>query len=110
MSVVEGDGPTLDGEEPTTAADVVRGRMRWGTRVFGVVACVIVAIVFLSQLIAALQNRSEKPLNTLNPQGANAQTINNLVWPVFAIAGIVFVLVIGGVILIAFKYREKPGE
>src|SRR5450432_336503 len=103
MSVVEGDSPTPEAGEPEQAADVVRGRMGWGLRLFGLIACLIVGVVFVIQVIAALNDRSAKPLNTLNPQGVNAQTINNLVWPVFAIAGVVGVLVIGGVIFIGFK-------
>jgi cytochrome c oxidase subunit 2 len=111
MSVVEGDGPEPPGDdEPTSAAEVVRGRMNWPTRIFGIVACVIVGLVFLVQVIAAFNDRAAKPLNTLNPQGPNAQTINNLVWPVFAIGGVVGVAVIGAVIVIGFKFRERPGE
>ncbi len=50
------------------------------------------------------------PLDTFDPEGPAAQTIMDLVWPVFIIAGIVFVLVEVGVVLIAWKFRERPDD
>jgi cytochrome c oxidase subunit 2 len=52
----------------------------------------------------------DAPLDTLDPQGPEAQTIQNLVIPVFAIAGIVFVLVQVGVLAIVWKYRKRKDD
>jgi cytochrome c oxidase subunit 2 len=43
--------------------------------------------------------------DSLNPQSHYARTIYNLILPVFAIAGVVLVIVVGGTLLIAAKYR-----
>ncbi len=48
---------------------------------------------------------ADRPLNTLDPAGSKAEDINNLIQPVFVIAGIVFVLVMGCVLLIWWKFR-----
>lgn len=50
---------------------------------------------------------SDAPQDTLKPQGPEAQTIHNLVVPVFAIAGIVFVAVIGGALYVVTKFRDR---
>lgn len=47
------------------------------------------------------------PLDTLEPQGSEARTIHDLVVPVFAIAGVVFVLVQVGVLAIAWHFRKR---
>jgi cytochrome c oxidase subunit 2 len=50
---------------------------------------------------------SDAPQDTLVPKGPEAQTIHNLVVPVFAIAGIVFVAVIGGALYVVMKFRDR---
>jgi cytochrome c oxidase subunit 2 len=50
------------------------------------------------------------PLDTFDPKGPAAQTIMDLVTPVFIIAGLVFLFVEGGVIFLILKFRVKPGE
>jgi len=53
----------------------------------------------------------DKPLNTFEPRGPKAQTIYDLMYPlVWAIMAIIFVLVIGGTILIVLKGRIRPGD
>jgi cytochrome c oxidase subunit 2 len=52
----------------------------------------------------------DAPLDTLEPQGPESRTIDKLVDPVFLIAGIVFVLVQGGVVVLAVKYRKRDGD
>lgn len=101
------DVPELgpDGE-PKTAADFQRKKMPLSLRIFGFVACLIVTWVFVQQVYDWFQVNN-KPLDTLNPQGPNAVTIQNLVNPVFAIAVVIGVLVIGGVVIIGFRYRDK---
>ncbi|MBI2706313.1 MAG: cytochrome c oxidase subunit II [Actinobacteria bacterium] len=95
--------------EPKTAAELIRKPMPWGVRIFGFVACLIVTWVFVQQAYDWFQTQG-KPLDTLNPQGPNAITIQNLVNPVFAIAAVVGVVVIGAVVVIAITYRERPGD
>lgn len=52
----------------------------------------------------------DAPLNTFNPLGTNAQTIMDLVTPVFIIAGIVFLLVEGLVLFVSFRNRRSVEE
>jgi len=51
-----------------------------------------------------------KPLNTLDPQGPSSTLIDNLAMPVFAVAAVVFVAVLGVVLFVAIRFREKEGE
>jgi cytochrome c oxidase subunit II len=48
------------------------------------------------------------PQDTLEPQGPVARDIDRLINPVFIVAGVVFVLVEGLVLLAIFKFRAKP--
>lgn len=48
--------------------------------------------------------------DSLQPKGHYAQTIYNLVVPVFIIGGVVSVIVIGGTLYFAFRYRAKGDE
>ncbi len=61
-----------------------------------------VAAVLLS---ACIEN---SPLDSLDPQGPFAQTIDDLFWVTFWIATGIFVLVQGGILLAVFLFREKP--
>jgi cytochrome c oxidase subunit 2 len=47
------------------------------------------------------------PQDTWQPAGTNAQKIQNLQWPVFMIAGIVFVLVAAAVGWAIYRYRDR---
>lgn len=53
---------------------------------------------------------SDAPQDTLKPEGTYARTIDNLINPVFAVAGVVFVVVLGGALFIALKYRARDDE
>ncbi len=53
---------------------------------------------------------SKHPQNTFRPKGPAARTINSLVTPVFAIAGVVFVLILGGCLFVALKFKAKGDE
>ncbi|MCB1038040.1 MAG: cytochrome c oxidase subunit II [Acidimicrobiales bacterium] len=55
----------------------------------------------------AMSLDGDTPQTTLDPQGPKAQTIHNLVVPVFAIAGVVFVLVMAGSLYVALRFRAK---
>ena len=82
---------------PTPIAPVRRAR-RWRAAL---------AVPLLLALGACAENA---PLDTLEPKGPEARTIDNLVNPVFLIAGIVFVLVQGGVLLLAWRYRKRKDD
>ncbi|MEO6627637.1 MAG: cytochrome c oxidase subunit II [Aquihabitans sp.] len=47
------------------------------------------------------------PQDTLSPAGSQARTIDNLIMPVFAISGVVFVLILGGAAFVAWKFRAR---
>ncbi len=49
----------------------------------------------------------DAPQDTWDPAGPNAQMIHNLQWPVFAIAGLVGVIVLTFVAIIIVKFRDK---
>lgn len=50
------------------------------------------------------------PLNTLDPSGPFAQSIDDLIAPVFLIAGLVFLGVLGGILFIAIRYRDRGDD
>ena len=50
------------------------------------------------------------PQTTLKPKGPMAKQINDLINPVFMIAAVVFVLVLGGALFIAIKFRSKGDD
>lgn len=52
----------------------------------------------------------DAPQTTLKPKGPKAATINNLINPVFGIAGIVFVFILGGALFVAIKFRARDED
>lgn len=50
------------------------------------------------------------PLNTLSPEGRKADLIYNLVIPVFAVAGLVFILVEVGVLWMVYRFRRNETD
>ena len=50
------------------------------------------------------------PQDTLKPAGPSARTIDNLMLPVFVVAGVIFLLVEGMVVLFVLRYRHRPGR
>jgi cytochrome c oxidase subunit 2 len=50
---------------------------------------------------------SEAPQDTWQPAGPNAQKIHDLQWPVFALAGLVFVLVMVAVIYVVIRFKDR---
>jgi cytochrome c oxidase subunit 2 len=61
-------------------------------------------------LLALSACASDAPLDTLEPEGPAARSIDNLANPVFLIAGIVFVLVQGGCLALAWKFRTRKDD
>jgi cytochrome c oxidase subunit II len=82
-----------------TLADVVSDRRdhRWRRRV--------AAIGGVGLVLAGCAE--DAPQDTWQPAGPNADKIQNLQWPVFAIAGVVLVLVALAVGWAIFRYRDK---
>ncbi len=52
----------------------------------------------------------DKPLNTFEPRGPRAREIDDLMLYIWPIMGVVFVLVVGGAIILAWKNRVKPAD
>jgi cytochrome c oxidase subunit 2 len=50
------------------------------------------------------------PQTTFNSKGPAAHTINSLINPIFGVAGVVFVLVLGGCLYVSLKFRAKGDE
>lgn len=61
-------------------------------------------------LLLASACADNAPLDTLEPKGPESRSIDQLVNPVFLIAGIVFVLVQGGVLFLAWRYRKRKDD
>jgi len=78
-------------------------------RIIGTIVFVVVAVLFAVLIAATFQNDG-KPLSTFGLYGPNADDIQKLFVPVTAIAGIVFVLVIGAVLFVAWKFRERDHD
>ena len=68
-------------------------------------AAVVVPLVLILGACA-----DKAPLDTLEPKGPQSRSIDNLVNPVFLIAGVVFVLVQGGVLLLAWRFRRRRDD
>ena len=78
-------------------------------RIFAIVSFTIVVVLFAALIVNIFQNGG-KPLTTLTPQGPSAESIQQLLIPVTAIAGIVFVGVMGAVLLISWKFRARKSD
>jgi len=72
-----------------------------------VVSLAIFAALWISMPLAVIFGGDAFPLNTFAPSGRWAQVIQNLSIPVFAIAGVVFVGVLGTVLWAIMRYRQK---
>lgn len=65
-------------------------------------------LALLAGVLAACADKA--PLDTLDPKGPEARTIDKLSDPVFAIAGVVFVVVQVGVVVLAWRYRRRRDD
>ncbi|HBX76399.1 MAG TPA: cytochrome c oxidase subunit II [Acidimicrobiaceae bacterium] len=65
---------------------------------------------FLLTACGALRDDEGRPLTTLNPKGKQAQRIDDLATPVFIVAAVVFVLVEGGVLYMAWRFRRRKDD
>ncbi|MBA3268755.1 MAG: cytochrome c oxidase subunit II [Acidimicrobiia bacterium] len=50
---------------------------------------------------------ADAPMDTFKPAGPNARTIDNLITPVFWVAGVVFVAVEGMALIFVIRYRDR---
>jgi cytochrome c oxidase subunit 2 len=78
-------------------------------RVLAALSLTIVGVLYVALIVNSFQNGG-KPLTTLSPQGGPAQTIQDLVIPVFAVAGVVFVLILGVALFISWRFREREED
>jgi cytochrome c oxidase subunit II len=74
---------------------------------FGTVVTVFVFVLFIVQGWAFVAGNEGKPLTSLTPQGPFARSIQNLVNPVFGIAAVVFFLILGIILYIGFRFRDR---
>jgi cytochrome c oxidase subunit II len=58
-------------------------------------------------LLALAGCAQDAPQDTWSPKGENAQRIHNLQWPIFAIAGVVLVIVSVVVLYCVIRFRDK---
>jgi cytochrome c oxidase subunit II len=70
------------------------------------------AAVVLGGLVLALTSCSteKKPQNTWAPSGKYARSIDHLQKPIFAVAGVVGLIVMAAVVYCIVKFRERPGH
>ncbi len=68
-------------------------------------------LAIVAPLVLALAACAEDaPLDTLDPKGPEARTIDKLVDPVFLIAGLVFVFVQVGVLVLVWRFRKRKDD
>jgi cytochrome c oxidase subunit 2 len=67
----------------------------------------VVPMAFGLAVIATGCAEKDHPQTTLRPKGPEARTIHHLIMPVFGVAGIVFVLILGGALFVAIKFRAR---
>ena len=83
----------------------MNGRRRSGVKALAPLVALLTAVVVFASSCA-----SNAPQDTLKPAGPRARTIHHLIVPVFGIAGVVFVLILGGALWIAVKFRAKDDD
>lgn len=89
-------------KNPYDAGTMARFRQR-STRL------ILLAGVALLLASCSLFEEVEQPLTTFEPAGPFSEQINNLFWPVFWLATVVFVLVQGALLFILFRFRDREG-
>ncbi|MFM7069747.1 MAG: cytochrome c oxidase subunit II [Actinomycetes bacterium] len=70
----------------------------------------LLVLVFGWLLIRNIGVPDGRPLTTLSPQGEKSQDIQNLIIPVFIVAGLVFVLVEVGIIWMVARFRRNKSD
>ncbi len=85
-------------ETPYDADSMVPNRQRLSR-----VAALMGAALFITSCAGV----DEQPLTTFDPLGPFARQIDDLFWLVFIIATVIFVLVMGALLFIVFRFRDK---
>jgi cytochrome c oxidase subunit 2 len=67
-------------------------------------------LTLLAALLLAACADDDKPLNTFEPEGPRAQMIDDLMRPIWWIAGAIGLAVVGGGIVLAIRNRVKPED
>lgn len=67
-------------------------------------------VALLAAILLASCGRVEQPLNSFDSRGPIAERINELFWPVFWGAAVIFVLVQGALLVAVFLFRERKGK
>lgn len=75
-----------------------------------VIGLLVLSVVATFAIVGTGWWFQDAPLNTFRPEGVNAQTIQDLVTPVFIVAGVIFVLVEGGILWMAFRNRRDEDD
>ncbi len=79
-----------------------------GAKIAIIGSIALFVVLWTVMIVAALTGGNDPfQLTTLDPQGPFSTLIDNLVAPVFIIAGLVFVGVLGAILYIVLRYREK---
>ena len=61
-------------------------------------------------VVVAAGCASDAPLDTLDPKGPEAQSIDNLLLPVMLIAGVVFLFVELGIVYLVIRFRRRKSD
>lgn len=61
----------------------------------------------LTTIVALTGCARDAPQDTFQPEGENAQRIQDLQMPVFIVAGVVGVIVFGAIVFVVIKFRDK---
>ena len=61
-------------------------------------------------VVVAAGCASDAPLDTLDPKGPEAQSIDNLLLPVMLIAGVVFLFVELGIVYLVVRFRRRKSD
>src|SRR3954470_132896 len=86
-------------------------RQRSHTRGYVVASILsVLMVVGLWLLVRRITNSSDHPLTTLDPRGHESDQIHHLAVKVFAVAGIVFVLVQAAIIFLIMRFRRRKDE
>ncbi len=70
----------------------------------------VILLFFIWLMVRDIGLPEGRPLTTLSPQGEKAQSIQDLIIPVFAIAGLVFVLVEVGIVWLVARFRRTADD
>jgi cytochrome c oxidase subunit 2 len=71
---------------------------------------VLVGTAVLLSGCAFVEGGEDQPLTTFDPKGPFSLRIDDLFWLVFSVAAVVFFLVMGGLVVILFVFRDRKKE